>query len=101
MTLRFCRLRSIIGSIFKRMKEELSQTVLLRAFGRVVRMRRTELELTQEEVAHRSGLHRTYIGDIERGTRNVALFNLWRLASALDLEAEELMRRIGREAGDE
>lgn len=76
------------------MKEELSQDALLRAFGRVARARREELELTQEEIAHRSGLHRTYIGDIERGTRNVALFNLWRLASALELEADEMMRRI-------
>lgn len=67
---------------------------LLRAFGSVVRARREELELTQEEVAHRSGLHRIYIGDIERGTRNVALANIWRLSSALNLTAEEMMRRI-------
>jgi transcriptional regulator with XRE-family HTH domain len=66
-----------------------------------VRARRKELALTQEEVAHRSGLHRTYIGDIECGTRNVALFNLWRLASALDLDAEVMMRRIARKVEEE
>ncbi len=76
------------------MDTEFKREELLRAFGRVVRARRTALGLTQEEVAHRSGLHRTYIGDIERGTRNVALVNIWQLAATLEWTAEEMMRRV-------
>jgi len=42
-------------------------------FGFAVRILREERGLTQEELAHRSGIHRTYLSDLERGTRNVAL----------------------------
>lgn len=69
---------------------------LLRAFGLAVRTRRDEIGLTQAELAHRADLHRSYIGDIERGARNVALLNVWRLASALNVTLAELMDRTMR-----
>ena len=53
------------------------------AFGRAVRRRREALGISQEELADRAGLHRTYIGDVERGERNIALVNIVRLAKAL------------------
>ena len=53
------------------------------AFGRVVREQRNRLGLSQEELAEASGLHRTYVGDVERGGRNVSLVNIARLAEAL------------------
>jgi len=62
------------------------------AFARAVRARREELGISQEELAHRTGLHRTYISDIERGARNVALTNIVRLASALELPVADLFR---------
>lgn len=68
-----------------------SRDALLRAFGDAVRARRTELGLSQEALAHEVGLHRTYIGGIERGERNVGLVNLFRLAGTLDMSASELM----------
>jgi len=63
---------------------------LLRAFGEAVRKRRKELGISQEELAFRASLNRSYIADIERGTRNVALTNIAKLAKALDVEIHEL-----------
>ena len=64
---------------------------ILQNLSRVVRGRREELGLSQDELAHRSGLHRTYISDIERGARNLSLKNLVRLAEALEVPASKLM----------
>jgi transcriptional regulator with XRE-family HTH domain len=65
-------------------------------FGFAVRARREALGLTQEEFAERAGIHRTYLSDIERGSRNVSLLNIERLAMALSMEISELFRRVER-----
>jgi transcriptional regulator with XRE-family HTH domain len=65
-------------------------------FGLAVKAGREALGLTQEELADRAGIHRTYLSDVERGSRNVSLLNIERLASALDLEASDLLRRAER-----
>ena len=49
--------------------------------------------ISQEELAHRAGLHRTYISDIERGARNPSLKTLSRLAEALEIATSSLIRR--------
>jgi transcriptional regulator with XRE-family HTH domain len=64
---------------------------LLHAFGDAVRARRSELGLSQEALALEVGLHRTYIGGIERGERNVALVNIFRLANTLEMPAADLI----------
>lgn len=64
---------------------------LLKAFCLVVQERRDSLGISQEELAHRAGLHRTYISDIERGSRNISLRSLIRLATALELTASGLI----------
>ena len=64
----------------------LDQSVILRNFGRRMRAIRLQQAVTQEELAHRAGLDRSYVGQVERGERNVTLFNIVLLASALDVE---------------
>ena len=67
---------------------------LSKAFGIVVRERRTELKLSQEELAHQAGLHRTYIGMIERGEKNITLENINRISSALQLSNSDLFIKL-------
>jgi transcriptional regulator with XRE-family HTH domain len=65
-------------------------------FGYAVKTRREELSLTQEDLAERAGIHRTYLSDIERGTRNPSLINIERLAAALDCRMSELFQLVER-----
>ena len=62
------------------------------AFGRRIRELRHERNWTQEELAFQSGLSRTYIGDIERGERNIAIVNICRITDAFGIAVHELMR---------
>ena len=61
------------------------------AFGERVRELRLQRGLSQEALAERCGLHRTYIGSVERGERNVSLQNIVRIAHALDVAASGLL----------
>jgi len=65
-------------------------------FGFAVKVRREELGLTQEDLAHTAGIHRTYLSDVERGTRNLSLINIELLASSLSLPISELFKLIER-----
>lgn len=60
------------------------KTPIRKAFGIKVRMRRFEMELTQEELAEKAGLHPTYIGSVERGERNISLENIMCIAKSLE-----------------
>jgi len=59
-------------------------------FGAAVRNWRTRLKISQEELAGRAGLHRTYVCDIERGARNVSLVSIEKLARALEISPAAL-----------
>jgi transcriptional regulator with XRE-family HTH domain len=59
--------------------------------GKVFRKCRTELGLSQDAFAHKVGLHRTYIGGIERGERNVSLTNLLKLSQAIGMPLSEVL----------
>lgn len=59
-------------------------------FGARVRALREERGLSQERLAEVAGLHRTYVGGVERGERNVSLVNIGRLARALDVTLGDL-----------
>lgn len=64
---------------------------LLHKFGAKVREERKRLSLSQEELAERAGLHRTYIGMIERAEKNVTLLNIEKIAQALEMPIGDLM----------
>lgn len=66
----------------------------LQAFGRHLQNLRKAQGLSQEELAERCGLHRTYIGGIERGERNVALLNILRIAAALNISPAGLLEGL-------
>ena len=59
--------------------------------GRRIRELREKRSWSQEELGERSGLHRNYVGGIERGERNVGLENIDRLASALGVRPRDLL----------
>jgi len=63
-------------------------------FGAAVRLRRDHLGISQEELAGRAGLHRTYISDVERGARNVSLESIQRLAAALEVPLSVLFMHL-------
>ena len=63
-------------------------------FGFAVKDRREALGLTQEEFAARAGIHRTYLSDVERGSRNLSLVNIERVAEALAMKLSELFRVV-------
>ena len=60
-------------------------------FGRNLRRRREVLGFSQEDLAERAGLHRTYIGSVERGERNVSIDNMERLATAVESTIQQLL----------
>jgi transcriptional regulator with XRE-family HTH domain len=66
-----------------------------RVFGRNVRRARRARGYSQEELAERAGMHRTYVGSLERGERNVSLKNIVALAAALDVEPGALFEGLG------
>lgn len=65
-----------------------------RLFGDRLRARRQELGLSQEALAHRASINRTYIASLENGDRNPSLNTIARLAAALDVDAAELVRGV-------
>ena len=62
-------------------------------FARNLKRRRLELAWSQEQLAEECGLHRTYVGSVERGERNVSIDNMQRLACALRLDISDLLVR--------
>ena len=71
----------------------------LKRFGNRVRELRLAAGLSQEELADRCGLHRTYIGGVERGERNVGLVNVHAIAAALSKPVEALFRGASQSRG--
>lgn len=61
------------------------------ALGRAIRSRRMKTGLSQEAFADIAGIHRTYIGSVERGERNISLQNMARIAKALGTSVSTLL----------
>ena len=65
---------------------------ILISFGQKIRKVRINKGITQEQLAELSGLHRTYLGSVERGERNISLINIFKIAKALEVEIKELLQ---------
>ena len=63
-------------------------------FAAAVRQRRHDLGITQEELAWRAGLHRTYLANVESGTRNLSLHSISKLARGLELSLSALFTLV-------
>ncbi len=65
-------------------------TKILKNFGETVRKKRKTAELSQEDLAEKLGIHRTYMSFIERGLRNPSLMMLFKISRALKIKLPEL-----------
>jgi len=70
-----------------------NKNILIR-FGKKVREERLKKGLSQEGLASKAGVHRTYIGMIERGEKNITLVTIKKVATALDLRINQLLNDI-------
>ncbi len=71
------------------------EDILMRSLlGKVIRGERTKLNLSQEELSYRAKLDRSYITDIERGTRNISLESIRKLSDALGLSLVDLLAKV-------
>jgi len=77
--------------IMARQVSAVSQTDLER-FGARVRAERERQGVSQEELADRAGIHRTYLGGVERGERNIGILNVLRIARALSVRPSALFK---------
>lgn len=66
----------------------------LKLLGENIKKARTLLGISQEELAFRSMLHRTYISSVERGERNISFLNLIKIAKALETSPSDLIEGI-------
>lgn len=71
----------------------MSETI--RVIGKRIRKYRNDLHLSQEELAERADLHFTYIGQIERGEKNITIGSLEKICHSLNVSFEELFEGIG------
>lgn len=68
-------------------------------FGHAVRAAREKKNISQEDLAAMAGLHRTYIGGVERGERNLGLRNVFRIAFALGCQPSGLLAATEQRPG--
>jgi transcriptional regulator with XRE-family HTH domain len=69
-------------------------------FGERVRAFRVEAGLSQEQLGEASGLHRTYVGHLERGEVNPSLLNILKTAAALNIDAGQLVSGLSQTLKD-
>jgi transcriptional regulator with XRE-family HTH domain len=67
----------------------------LRQLGETIRKQRNALNVSQEDYAELCDLHRTYVGQLERGEKNVSFINILRVAKAFKLKPSELFKKSG------
>ncbi len=70
-------------------------TKIDREFGKIIRIKRVESGLSQEQLAEKAELHRTYISQLERGIKSPTLKTIFRLSRALSASPQGLIERLG------
>ncbi len=70
----------------------MSESKIAKALGETVREQRRRQGLSQENFGELAGVHRTYVGMIERGEKNITLLNIVKMSKALGLTSSELLR---------
>lgn len=68
-----------------------SDNPILKQFGKEVSKRRKEKKISQEKLAELADLHRTYIGAVERGEKNISIINIFKIAQALNVDPKYLI----------
>jgi transcriptional regulator with XRE-family HTH domain len=63
--------------------------------GDAIRNERSKLGISQEELAFKCGLHRTYIGSVERGERNISIENIHKIAQSFGISSSTLLNNAG------
>jgi hypothetical protein len=71
----------------------ISKHDILNVFAENVRKYRLRLKFSQEELASRANLHRTYIGMLERAEKNITLVNIEKIANALEVKIDDLIKK--------
>jgi transcriptional regulator with XRE-family HTH domain len=79
------------------MKKLAKEKALLKKLGNKIRELRASVGLSQEELAEKVGIHRTYIGSVERGERNVSIINMFYIARSLNSSLSELFESINEQ----
>jgi ribosome-binding protein aMBF1 (putative translation factor) len=91
-TIVHCHSSSVVYA--SKMARKFMATTDLKTFlGIAIKTRRTSLGFSQEELAHRAGLHRTYVSDLERGARNPSIESIEKLANALQISLSKLFEQ--------
>ena len=70
-------------------------STIRKKLGRAIRELRDDLDISQEELGFRAGIHRNYVGSVERGERNIAIENTHNIAKVLGVSVSELMEKAG------
>ena len=91
----YSMLMTIVGNFIFAFTYSYSKMIkeqILISFGKNVQLKRKSLNLSQEQLAELAGLHRTYIGMIERAEKNITLLNIKKIADALKVTISELLQ---------
>lgn len=72
----------------------MGKIIILIEFGKKVREERLKRKLTQEKLAKIAGVHRTYIGMVERGEKNLTLTNIQKIAKGLSIKVSDLVENL-------
>ena len=88
-----CSLLRAIVTLQTKIFHTMNSENILEIFGRNVQKYRKEKLISQEKLAEIAGLHRTYVGMIERAEKNITLRNMEKMANALNVEIKDLLER--------